>query len=174
MCLGQFRFSGPGSKWHRQTVESPRVSDWQGSIKWWEATHSYATEYNVPLHTPSEKAWPYEILLNLNTSIKNPVLNLLSDLCCTGFDSVMLIIIKKINNHISVISWIRWQDTKTVSIDFSVRMCQLHNSYLSDCVSTSGGEKEEEEPVGGGLHWPVGVTFGQHIFFLPIQCSLCN
>lgn len=66
---------------------------------------------------------------------KKPYFNLPSDLPCIGFDSVKLIIIKKINNHISANSWIRWQDRSTVSQDFSVRMGRPHNSNIYLTVS---------------------------------------
>lgn len=42
---------------------------------------------------------------------------------------------KKINNHISANSWIRWQDRSTVSQDFSVRMGRPHNSNIYLTVS---------------------------------------
>lgn len=66
---------------------------------------------------------------------KKPYFNLPSDLPCIGFDSVKLIIIKKINNHISANSWIRWQDRSTVSQDFSMRMGRPHNSNIYLTVS---------------------------------------
>lgn len=103
--------------------------------------------------TPSpEKAWLYEILLNLKTSIKKKkkTSNLPSDLSCIGFGSVKL----KISNHISARSWIRWQDMSSVSKDFSERMNCPKCAF--DCVSTSvvkkkSGEQKGEQALVAGL-----------------------
>lgn len=126
-------------------MESPRDGDWQGSIKWWEATHSHASEYNVPRHTRREKARLCEIWPNLKTSIKrkkHPICLLICAAPGSPRSSW------KSATHIFRPFWSPSTGHELHILKISAREwargpCAYINIYMYDCVSASALQKKK-------------------------------